>query len=355
MPCTVRISLVLFVALLLQACASAPRVMQFFPDDMAPDEVVVWPPPPEVARFEYAGLLIGESNFTTADGARDGMGVRFFRWVAGLSGRQAEIRQLIRPQSGTVDANGRILVTDAGRQAILVFDEVQGELSIWEDAGDGGTFQSPVGIASHANGDILVADAALGAVIVLTPDGSPLGRIGEGVLQRPSGLSVDPASGEIFVSDTVAHDIKVFGPGGKLLRTIGRPGTSPGEFNGPTHIQFNDGRLYVTDTLNARVQVMTAHGDVTAEIGRRGLYVGNLVRPKGVTNDMHGNVYVIESYYDHLLVFDADGNLLMPIGGTGNQVGQFFLPAGIWSDSENRIFVADMFNGRVVVLRYLGG
>jgi DNA-binding beta-propeller fold protein YncE len=147
----------------------------------------------------------------------------------------------------------------------------------------------------------------------------------------------------------------VFEPGGKLLRTIGRPGTAAGEFNGPTHIQFNDGRLYVTDTLNARVQVMTAQGDVTAEIGRRGLYVGNLVRPKGVTNDMHGNVYVIESYYDHLLVFDADGNLLMPIGGTGNQVGQFFLPAGIWSDTGDRIFIADMFNGRVIVLRYLGG
>jgi len=355
MPCTVRISLVFLAALLLQACASAPRVMQFFPDGLVPEKVIVWPPPPEIARFEYAGLLIGESNFTMADGARDSVGVRLLRWVAGLGGRQAAIRQLIRPQSGMVDANGRILVTDAGRQAILVFDEVQGELSIWEDIGDGGTFQSPVGIASHVNGEILVADAALGAIVVLTPEGKPLGRIGEEILQRPSGLSVDPVSGEIYVSDTAAHDIKVFESSGKLLRTIGRRGTSPGEFNGPTHIRFNDGRLYVTDTLNARVQVMTASGDVTAEIGRRGLYVGNLVRPKGVTNDTHGNVYVIESYYDHLLVFDADGNLLMPIGGTGNQVGQFFLPAGIWSDSENRIFVADMFNGRVVVLRYLGG
>jgi len=47
--------------------------------------------------------------------------------------------------------------------------------------------------------------------------------------------------------------------------------------------------------------------------------------------------------------------LLLPIGGAGNRVGQFFLPAGIWSDSADRIFVADMFNGRVIVLRYLGG
>jgi hypothetical protein len=36
-------------------------------------------------------------------------------------------------------------------------------------------------------------------------------------------------------------------------------------------------------------------------------------------------------------------------------VGQFFLPAGVTVDRRNRIYVDDMFNGRVVVLQYLGG
>jgi hypothetical protein len=47
--------------------------------------------------------------------------------------------------------------------------------------------------------------------------------------------------------------------------------------------------------------------------------------------------------------------LLLPIGGTGNDAGKFFLPAGAWTDDGDRLFVADMFNGRVVVLDYLGG
>ncbi len=90
-------------------------------------------------------------------------------------------------------------------------------------------------------------------------------------------------------------------------------------------------------------------------IGKRGLYLGNLTRPKGVTVDADDNIYVVESYYDHLLVFDMQGEFLLPIGGTGNDVGQFFLPSGVWNDDRGRIYVADMYNGRVMILQFLGG
>jgi DNA-binding beta-propeller fold protein YncE len=90
-------------------------------------------------------------------------------------------------------------------------------------------------------------------------------------------------------------------------------------------------------------------------IGRRGLYVGNLSRPKGVAADSDGNVYVVEGYFDYLLVFNGEGEFLMPIGGTGQGSGSFFLPAGVWVDANNRVFVADMFNGRVAIFQFLGG
>jgi len=286
---------------------------------------------------------------------QDGAGVRFFRWVAGLGSGRPAARHLVRPQSGVVDNRGRILITDAGLQAVVVFDEVTAELSFWTEAGTGNTFLSPVGIGSRPNGEILVADAELGIISVLASDGTPGQEFGAGILQRPTGLAIDPLTGYTYVSDTVAHDIKVFDAGGSLVTTIGQRGTAPGEFNGPSHLSFSGGRLYVTDTFNARVQVLTPDGQPIAGIGQQGLYVGNLVRPKGVTTDSDGNVYVVESYYDHLLVFDDNGNLLLPIGGAGREVGQFFLPSGVWSDSRNRIFVADMFNGRIIMLRYLGG
>jgi len=354
MRCLLRQLPVLVSFLLLQSCATAPQVMVYFPNGEAPEERISWPAAPETARLEYAGVLIGESNFIKSEGARDGAGIRFLRWVAGIGGRKREVRQLLRPQSGVVDQTGRILVTDAGRQAVLVFDESQSNLMIWNDAGIGGTFQSPVGIAVRNDGHILVADADLGYVVVLSPEGTAVTEFGGGILQRPTGVAINPENGEIFVSDTGAHDVKVFNNSGSYIRSIGSPGTGPGEFNGPSHLKFDGGRLFVTDTFNARVQVLTAAGEPLVQLGQRGLYVGNLVRPKGVTTDSDGNVYIVESYYDHLLIFDTSGSLLLPIGGTGSGSGQFFLPAGIWSDSTDRIFVADMFNGRVIILRYLG-
>lgn len=341
-------------ALLAAGCASAPSHMHYFAEGRAPDASVAWPPPPERPRLAYAGELIGEDNFYPEDGSRESAAIRLLRWVAGLGHRDADVLELLRPQSGTVDERGRILVTDAGRRAILVFDEAAGSLAAWEAAGPARSFVTPVGICSPGDGSFVVADAGLALLIRLDADGVPRGDIGSGSLERPTGLACDPARGEIYVADTGAHVIRVFAADGSSLRNLGGPGTGTGEFNGPTHLAWASDRLFVTDSLNARVQVFDSGGRHLETIGQRGLYVGNLVRPKGVTVDRDGHVYVVESYHDHLLVFDAAGRLLLPIGGPGSGAGEFFLPAGAWTDGGNRLFVADMFNGRIVVFDYLG-
>ena len=182
-----------------------------------------------------------------------------------------------------------------------------------------------------------------------------LGIVGQGMLTRPIGLAFDAASKQLYVADVHAHDIKVFGSEGQLLRTLGKRGVGSGEFNFPTYITLAQGELYVADTMNARVQVLdTSTGEARRVIGERGLNVGNLVRPKGVTVDTDGNVYIIESLHDYLLVYNRNGDLLLPIGGTGAAAGQFYLPSGVWSDVSNQIFVADMFNGRVSIFQLLG-
>ena len=345
---------VMFSLVLTAGCAAAPVEMHYFPEKRVPASRLVWPGPPEVPRLAYAGELIGEENFRTVEGERDGTALRILRWIAGI-GRNKQVRELIRPQSGMVDASGRILVTDVGREAVVVFDETGGKLSFWQEAGPGFGFLSPVGIAADGGGGYLVADADIGYLVRLDADGNPAGNMGAGELERPTGLCRSELSGEIFVADSAAHDIKVFDKSGTLLRRIGGRGLEAGSFNGPTHLSCSGENLYVTDTLNARVQVLSLSGTPQASIGQRGLFVGNLVRPKGVVTDRDGHVYVIESYYDYVLVFNSNGELLLPIGGTGNEAGRFFLPAGAWTDDGSRLFVADMFNGRVVVLDYLGG
>jgi DNA-binding beta-propeller fold protein YncE len=345
---------VLALGVLVAACAApAPRVLHFGMEDAPEGRRLMWPAAPEVPRFMFAGQLLGESNFVRTPAEAEGVGGLLRRIAALVVGEQPPT-VLQRPQSGTVDAAGRILVTDASRQAVFVFDPVAGELQVWDKAEGLANFVTPIGIATGADGQILVADAQLGIVARLDSRGNPGRAIGRGVLKRPTGLAYDAVHKRIFVADTHLHDIKVFDDDGQLLKVIGRQGDAAGEFNFPTFLAFARNELYVADTMNSRIQVFADGGDRwRTSFGRRGLFVGNLVRPKGITVDSDGNIYVVESYHDHLLVFNRDGDFLMAIGGLGQETGRFYLPAGAWADSHNRVFVADMFNGRVVVFQYL--
>ena len=337
-------------------CAENPSVMRFeMPryDGGGSGGMAVWPGPPEVPRYIYIGDLTGEQNFEQLDGQLQGGVKKFWTVVAGIGYSLEKTVQLQRPQGVTVDHSGRVYVSDVSRQAVFVFDEKAGDISIWGDAGRGVSLQSPIGIAA-LNDSIWVADSGTGELLEFDRSGVLLGRRGGDVLERPTGLVADSERGTLYVADTGSNNIKVFDQSGQIVSVIGGPGVGNGEFNAPTYVAFADGELYVSDTLNARIQVFNRQGDYLRQVGKRGLYVGNLTRPKGVALDSDGNLYVIESYYDHMLVFNADGNLLLPIGGAGQQAGQFFQPAGIAVDSLNRIFVADMLNGRVAVFQYLG-
>jgi DNA-binding beta-propeller fold protein YncE len=351
-----RSLLVFFGLILVMGCATRePAVLRYGAQDAPEGKRLLWPPEPEVPRYMYAGQLLGEANFRgpSARAAEGLMGV--LRAIAGVIVGESKPLELARPQSGAVDASGRIYVTDASRQAVFVFDPVAGKLDVWEKAEGLANFATPVALAA-GRGLTYVTDADLGIVARLDSAGTPQRALGRGLLQRPTGLALDAERGELYVSDTGAHDIKVLDLSGTLKRVLGRRGEGEGEFNYPTHLAFAEGELYVTDTMNSRIQVLDgASGAVRRSFGTRGLYVGNLVRPKGVALDSERNVYVVESYYDHLLVFDRHGRFLMGIGGLGADSGRFYLPAGVWTDHLNRVFVADMFNGRVVLFQHLGG
>lgn len=343
---------------LLAACAQVEPVrgrLHYGMDDAPEGARLLWPAPPEVPRFLYVGTLTGEQNFrreapTTTRWQALG------RWLAGLDERSQAPVVLQRPAAVIGDDEGRVYVSDASRQAVFVFDEKAGSLQVWEQAEPLLRFVSPVGLALAPGGGLYVADADLGVVLRLDAAGRPQAVLGRGALLRPTGLVRDAQRGLLFVADTMAHDVKVFGDDGVLRRVIGRRGEGAGEFNFPTHLALAQGELFVTDTLNSRVQVIdSASGKPLRQFGARGLVLGNLVRPKGVGVDGEGNVYVVESYFDSLLVFGSRGEFLLPIGGTGTATGRFFLPSGVWVDARNRVHVADMFNGRIVLFQFLGG
>ena len=73
-------------------------------------------------------------------------------------------------------------------------------------------------------------------------------------------MEVDPA-GRIWVLEGQAQEIRIFGPDGSYVKTVGREGGGPGEFAGALHIQLGpDGNMWVVDPQNNRVSLFDTSG-----------------------------------------------------------------------------------------------
>ncbi|MEH6993544.1 YIP1 family protein [Neobacillus drentensis] len=81
---------------------------------------------------------------------------------------------------------------------------------------------NPEDIYSDADGYIYVADSGTKKVIIADENGNIRARIGEGVLEKPTGVFVDD-NGDIFVADYAKEKVFRFNSSGELKGEFGKP------------------------------------------------------------------------------------------------------------------------------------
>jgi hypothetical protein len=70
--------------------------------------------------------------------------------------------------------------------------------------------------------------------------------------------------GTIYVLEAQAQELRVFGPDGSWIRTVGRPGEGPGELNirfGGEVLEAPDGRVWIHNMMNRRWDVFGSDGE----------------------------------------------------------------------------------------------
>jgi len=311
---------------------------------------LVWPPPPEQPRIRYVTTYRGINDFKTR---------KMPKWKTLLLGaedpnsRPSDV--MVKPYGVAVSRLGRVYVTDTAARRVFVFDPEAKAVSFVGEKGPG-KLTKPIGVAVDGEGKVFVADTTVNRVFGYDLQGQLAIAIGrEGDLESPSGLAVDRARNLLYVADAKKHHVLCYSTvDGSVVRTIGRRGGGPGEFNFPTNLFVNrNGRLYVADTMNFRIQMFNPEGGFLGEFGTQGDTPGTLNRPKGVGVDSEGHVYVADSSFNNFQIFDAAGQLLLYVGSGGTEPGEFILPAGLCIDDRDRIYVADQGNARVQVFEYL--
>jgi len=66
--------------------------------------------------------------------------------------------------------------------------------------------------------------------------------------------------GAVYVCDSRGNNIKKFDSRGKYLKTIGKQGQGPGDFNYPIEMEIAGNRLYVRELMNSRISILDPEG-----------------------------------------------------------------------------------------------
>lgn len=333
-------------AALLAGCAQAPRKAE-------PAREIVFPSPPEEARFVFERSL-----YTSADVAEEDKNTALRR---ALTGEDARGGQGMAKPYGIAASGGRVYVTDPVAQSVRVFDiPAKKFFNIGADPQD--QLVQPLGLDLDAKLNLYVVDAVTKHVKIYDPQGKFLRLLGgPKMFVRPSGVAVSPAGDRVYVVDTGGvqrqeeHRVRVFdGASGAHLFDFGKRGTGEGEFNLARDAAIApDGRVYVVDSGNFRIQVFDRDGKFVKAFGSVGRYPGNFARPREIAIDREGRVYVSDAAFGNLQIFDGDGQLLMHIGERSerDQPARYMLPSGVAVDRDGRVYVADEFFRRVDVFR----
>lgn len=83
--------------------------------------------------------------------------------------------------------------------------------------------------------------------------------------------------GRIYVLEQQANEVRVFGPDGTYLRTIGHEGQGPGELNVPFGGEVlvdSLARVWVNDSMNRRWELFSAEGEFLGSTVQQGTFFG---------------------------------------------------------------------------------
>ena len=266
------------------------------------------------------------------------------------------IPELNRPWRVAMTDDGHIIVSEYGAHCVTVLDRDGKKVkSFGQKSGGSGNvkFSSPLGVAITPDNFILVADEH--KIQKISMDGKcikSVGKQGSGPqdFDGPRNIAISSNTGQIYVTDCNNHRIQVLNPDLTFSYTFGTKGSAEGQFINPLDVTIDRrGLVYVTDFNNHRIQIFTSEGQFLSQFGTKGSGPGQLSYPLGIVIDDNNLMYITKQCNHCISIFTTDGQFVRSFGGQGSSVGQFNKPRGITFDREGYLYVCDYCNNRLVV------
>jgi 4-amino-4-deoxy-L-arabinose transferase-like glycosyltransferase/sugar lactone lactonase YvrE len=156
-------------------------------------------------------------------------------------------------------------------------------------------------------------------------------------LQAPRGLAID-ARGNLYIADTGHHRVVELDSQGKVIRTLGKEGTGPGEFGTVEDIAVGpDGKIYVLEAPGpARIHVFNPDGTLDHVIA------GEWCSPAGFTVGPDNMIYVADTCGSRIMKHAPDGTRVAEYRGSPDPALRFEQPVDVAVAADGSIYVADL-------------
>ncbi len=241
----------------------------------------------------------------------------------------------------------QLFVSDSKVGSIFIYDSVAALTGELKDLG------KPLGVAVSSQGDIYVGDNGSDAVKVYGPDGSQLATIGAGTLEMPNDLAFDQ-NGQLYVVDSKRNRVEVFDPAtGASLRTFGS-----GVLRFPAALAISGEEVFVADQSNYLVRVFDLQGNLLRSFGGKVTqgfmnynWKGKFARLQSLAVDSTGRLHALDSHMGVIQILSAaDGSYIDSYGVNGSAPGELDLPLDIDINQYGQTAVANTRNARVELL-----
>ena len=282
------------VVALVAACSGQPG-------QVAPEQLVVYPPPPDTARIQFLTSISDERD--VGGGGRS--------LLDKIVGREDDAAKAISKPYGLAVHGGVLYVCDEDVMGLDLIDLEARTFAFFKPSGPGG-LRMAVNCFVDDAGNLYVTDTGKRQVAVFDSTRTFIGAFGGEDGGRPADVAV--AGDRIYVSHLgQGLGIRVYDRASRQF-LFSFPDRSSRDTLGlvaPANVFVTDDAVYASDLLKQRIFVFSKDGEFRRFIGRPGEGPSTFSRPKGVAVDRAGLVYVADAAFANVQVFSPEGRLLM--------------------------------------------
>ena len=222
----------------------------------------------------------------------------------------------------------------------------------WAKWPDGWNVSDVTAVATDSQDRVFVFNRGDHPVAVFDPEGNLLFSWGEGLFNRPHGITIGPDD-SVYCVDDLDHTVHKFTPEGRRLLSLGKSGCpsdtgatsidyrtirySGPPFHFPTNLAIApSGDWDISDGYgNARIHKYAPDGTLLLSWGEPGSGPGQFHVPHGIAVDRNGVVYVADRENSRLQLFSPDGKFL-------TEWKDIARPCQLAIDDAGRVYVAEL-------------